>query len=66
MFNATVAAKFLTHAKIKYTDSSLLFLGLMFVKKYQFLSSIKRDAHKRRSVPFFASLCRLPVPDSRD
>ena len=37
MFNVTVAAKFLTHAKIKYTELQLiglLFLDLMYVKKF--------------------------------
>ena len=33
MFNVTVTAKFLTHAKIKYTESSLI-LSLMYVKKF--------------------------------
>ena len=41
------------HAKIKYT-SLWLILSLMYVKKiHQFLSSIKKDAHKRKLLPFF-------------
>jgi len=47
MFNVTVAAKFSTQAKIKYTDP--LSLGLMYVKKiHQFLfyQGLKRCTQK--------------------
>jgi len=41
------------HAKIKRTELWLIF-SLMYVEKvHQFLSSIKKDAHKRKLVPFF-------------
>jgi len=46
MFNVTVAAKFSTHAKIKYTELyliDLLSLGVTYVKKiHQFPSSTKK------------------------
>ena len=55
MFNVTVAAKFSTQAKIKYTD--LLSLGLMYVKKFtSFYQGLKRCTQKNL-VPFFC----LPV-----
>jgi len=57
MFHVTAAAKFSTHAKIKYTKlylTDLISFGLMCVKKiHQFLSSTKQDVHKRKMVPFF-------------
>jgi len=41
------------HAKIKYAELYLM-LSLMYVKKnHQFLSSIGKDAQKRKLVPFF-------------
>jgi len=51
MFNVTVAAKFSTHAKIKYTELyliGLLSLGLMYVKKFvSFCRVLKRCAQKK-------------------
>jgi len=41
-------------AKLNTGIADLLSLGLMYVKKiHQFLSSTKKDAHKRKLVPFF-------------
>jgi len=61
MFNVTVAAKFSTHAKIKYTELSLIYLlslGLMYMKKItSFCQVLKKVAHKRKLVPFSASRC---------
>jgi len=52
MFNVTVAAKFSTQAKIKYTDP--LSLGLMYVKKiHQFLSRTKKMYAKEKLGFFF-------------
>ena len=49
MFNVTVAAKFSTHAKIKYTQLQLVSSGLMYVKKiHQFLSNIKKRWIRRK------------------
>ena len=55
MFNVTVAAKFSTHAKIKYTQLQLVSSGLMYVKKiHQFLSNIKKnDGSEGKLVPVF-------------
>jgi len=51
MFNVTVAAKFSTHAKIKYTELyliDLLSLGLMCVKKItRFCQVLKRHTQKK-------------------
>jgi len=57
MFYVTVAAKFSTHAKIKYTElklMDLLSLGLMCVKKiHHFLSGIKNMRTKENWFLFF-------------
>jgi len=39
--------------KLKTLNCSLYTFQLMYVKNCQFLSRNKRDAHKRKSVPFF-------------
>ena len=56
MFNFTVAAKFLTHAKIKCTElylTDLLSLGLIYVKKFISICQVlKIDALKRKLVLF--------------
>ena len=59
MFNVTVAAKFSTHAKIKYTQLQLVSSGLMYVKKiHQFLSNIKKTMDTKENwFPFSASRC---------
>jgi len=57
MFNVIVAAKFLTHAKIKYTELLLivlLFLGLVYAKKiHQSLSCTKKMHRKENRFLFF-------------
>jgi len=57
MFNFTVAAKFLTHAKIKYAElylTNLLSSVLMYVKKiHQYLSSIKFRCTQKKIGSFF-------------
>jgi len=40
------------HARIKYRDVAYTFLN-RYKKNHQFLSSIERNAHKRKLVPFF-------------
>ena len=62
MFNVIVAAKFSMHAKIKYTELSLIYLlslGLMYMKKFtSFCQVLKKVTHKRKLVPFSASWCK--------
>jgi len=70
MFNVIVAAKFLTHAKIKYTELLLivlLFLGLVYAKKiHQSLSCTKKMHRKENRFLFSASRCipmsYIPLP----
>ena len=55
MFNVT--AKYLTHAKIKYTElwlSDLLFLGLLYVKKFTSFCQVLNKMHTKENwFPFF-------------
>jgi len=55
MFNVT--AKFLTLAKKKLNTQSCSLCFLDVFKIRHFLSSIKKDAHNRKLVPFYASQC---------
>jgi len=63
MFNVAVAAKFSTHARIKYTELyliDLLSLGLMYVEKiHQFLSSTEKMHTKENWFLFSASRCTV-------
>ena len=68
MFNVTVAAKFSTHAKIKYTDvayRSTFLRPNACEKNHQFLSSIKKDVQKRKLVPFLCLTVYMLVNDIR-
>jgi len=51
-FRVTVTAKFSIHAKIKYTELFCMRSFVYVQKIHQFLSSIKRDEHKRKLVVF--------------
>jgi len=54
MFNVT--AKYLTHAKIKYTElwlSDLLFSGLLYVKKFTSFCQVLKEMHTKENWFFF-------------
>ena len=49
-------AKFLTHAKIKYTELQLV-NSLIYMKKFTNFYQVLKEMHMKNLVPFFASRC---------
>jgi len=60
MLNVTVAAKFLTHAKIKYMElwlTNFLSLGLMYVKKFTSFCQVLKRRTQKKTGSFFLPHC---------